>query len=84
MDGIPSFLSSFLWQVTQLLPVCVSAIRVRTFIRQQSKYEYGLVSHAFCAAVKKICREFDVLVAQIEQLYLDNKLSLQKMVPATF
>lgn len=67
-------------KVTQLLPVCEGAFKVRTFIRQQSQYEYGMVSHAFCAAVRRIVRDFDALVAQMEHLYIQQNLSLQKMV----
>ena len=67
-------------QVAQLLPVCESAFKVRTFIRQQSQYEYGMVSHAFCAAIRRIIRDFDALIAQMEHLYIQQKLSLQKMV----
>jgi len=67
-------------KVTQLLPVCECAFKVRGFIRQQSQYEYGMVSHAFCAAVRRIIRDFDALIAQMEHLYIQQNLSLQKMV----
>lgn len=66
--------------MTQLLPICESAVRVREFIRLHSRYEFGLVSHALCAALRKILREFDVLVAQLEATFAQGKLSLQKMV----
>jgi gamma-tubulin complex component 2 len=64
--------------------VCESAFKVRTFVRQQSQYEYGMVSHAFCAAVRRIVRDFDALVAQMEHLYIQQNLSLQKMVKSAF
>ena len=67
-------------KVTQLLPVCECALKVREFTRQQSQYEYGMVSHAFCAAVRRIIRDFDALIAQMEHLYIQQNLSLQKMV----
>ena len=71
-------------QVMQLLPVCESAARVREFLRYQSRYEFGLVSHAMCAAVRAVVRQFDVLVAQLEHLFLaqqqqEQQLSLQKL-----
>ena len=44
------------------------------------RYEFGLVSHSFVAAVKVLLREFDILVAQLEHLLSSNRLSLQKMV----
>ena len=64
----------------QLLPMCESAVRVREFIKLHSRYEFGRVSHALCAALKKIVREFDVLVAQLECTFTSGRLSLQKMV----
>jgi gamma-tubulin complex component 2 len=63
-----------------LLPVCESAVRVREFIKLHSRYEYGMVSHALCAALKKVMREFDILIAQLEVTFAAGKLSLQKMV----
>ena len=69
--------------MSQLLPVCESALKVRVFTRQQSQYEYGMVSHAMCAAMKRILRDFDKLVAQMEHLYSQQNLSLQKMVHST-
>jgi gamma-tubulin complex component 2 len=63
-----------------LLPIAESAVRVREFIRLHSRYEFGFVSHALCAALKKIMREFDVLIAQLEHKYQQNDLSLQKMM----
>eukprot|EP01038_Epipyxis_sp_PR26KG_P006038 gene6038-8313_t len=66
-------------QVMALLPICHSAIRIREFIKQHSRYEYGYVSHALCSAIKVMIREFDVLVAQLEHLHVSNVLSLQKL-----
>jgi hypothetical protein len=60
-------------------------------LKKNSQYEYGLVSHAFCATIKKIIQEFDILIAKIENLFsknIDNNnnkikknenLTLQKM-----
>lgn len=53
---------------------------MRSFIRKQSRYEFGLVSHALTAEMKVILREFDTLVVQMENLLRENKLTLQKMV----
>ena len=53
-------------QIALLLPICESAIRVREFIKVYSRYEYGKVSHALVAGMKGILREFDLLIAQVE------------------
>ena len=66
--------------MTQLLPLCEQLAQIREFIRRQSRYEYGLVSHALAAAMKSLLREFDVVISQLEQLLEDNSLSLQKMM----
>ncbi len=67
-------------QVSSLLTLCESMIRIRDFIRQQQRYEYGLVSHALASAIKVIIRDFDVLMCQMEFLLNTGRLSLQKMV----
>lgn len=67
-------------QVMTLFPLCECAIRIREFIQMHSRYEFGYVSHAVCAAIKQIVREFDSLLSQLEHLYNNNNLSLQKLV----
>lgn len=67
-------------QISLLLPICENAIRIREFIKVCSRYEYGCVSHALTAGMKVILREFDLLVAQLEMLEVQAKLSIQKFV----
>lgn len=55
-------------QVSLLLPMCASAWHIREFIKYQSRYEFGLVSHALCAALRQAMNEFDLFVAQLEFL----------------
>lgn len=66
-----------------LLPICESAIKIREFIRVHARYEFGLVSHAFCAAIKKIMREFDVLLAQLESLSLQTSCGVNATTNTT-
>ena len=67
-------------QITNLLPICEHAYRIREFIRSHSQYYYGLVSHALTAEIKTIIREFDVLISHLEEIYIQGKLSLQKLL----
>ena len=67
-------------QIGLLLPICECAIRIREFIKIHSRYEYGRVSHALAAGLKSILREFDLLVAQLEMLEMQSKLTVQKLV----
>ena len=62
-------------QIALLLPICESAIRVREFIKVYSRYEYGKVSHALVAGMKGILREFDLLIAQVEDELIFNILN---------
>ena len=63
-----------------LLPLCESAVHVRSYIKRHSQFEFGLVSQAFCSALKQIVRDFDVLVAQLEHKHVQCQLSLQKLI----
>lgn len=67
-------------QVTQLLSMCEQSLKIRHFLRQQSRYEYGYVSHAFCASIKSILHDFDVIICQLEYLLNAEKLSIQKFI----
>ena len=63
-----------------LLPLCEIAVHVRSYIKRHSQFEFGLVSQAFCSALKQIVRDFDVLVAQLEHKHIQCQLSLQKLI----
>lgn len=71
---------SILSQVGQLLPLCEAAVFLKDFARVHSRYEYGLVSHAFAAALTDQLSDFENIVIQLEELLVQNKLTLQKMV----
>ena len=66
--------------VSTLLPMCEAAVRIRDFIRMQSRYEFGFVSQAICAGLKEIMKELDVLVAQLENQLLTSRLSVQRLI----
>jgi gamma-tubulin complex component 2 len=60
--------------------MCEQVIKIRHFVKQQSRYEYGYISHAFCSAIKDILRDFDLLCCQLEFLLNTRHLSLQKLI----
>lgn len=70
----------FYKQVNQLLIICEYVIKIRAFITQQTRYEYGYISHALCAGMKEILSEFHILLCQLEYLLNISKLTLQKMI----
>ncbi|PYI17671.1 spindle pole body component alp4 [Aspergillus violaceofuscus CBS 115571] len=45
---------------------------LESFVEVQSRAEYGQVSHAMCATIRKLLKEFLVLVAQLEGELLRN------------
>ncbi|RAL16405.1 gamma-tubulin-complex subunit SPC97 [Aspergillus homomorphus CBS 101889] len=45
---------------------------LEAFVEVQSRAEYGAVSHALCATIRKLLKEFLVLVAQLEGELLNN------------
>eukprot|EP00814_Leptocylindrus_danicus_P018783 CAMPEP_0116025846 /NCGR_PEP_ID=MMETSP0321-20121206/13383_1 /TAXON_ID=163516 /ORGANISM="Leptocylindrus danicus var. danicus, Strain B650" /LENGTH=1111 /DNA_ID=CAMNT_0003498301 /DNA_START=289 /DNA_END=3624 /DNA_ORIENTATION=- len=66
--------------VQRMLPLCSNFVGVEAFISSRiTRYEYGLVAHAFASAVDALVKEYLVLVAQLEALMSDNRLSLQKL-----
>ncbi len=65
-----------------MLPLCECAIRVKDFIRVHSRFEYGLVSHAFSSALSLLLDDFNNIIIQLECLLTrgNQMLTLQKMV----
>jgi gamma-tubulin complex component 2 len=71
---------SLISQVGQLLLLCESVVRIKDFIRVHSRYEYGLVSHAFASALQALLQDYENVVIQLECLLNADKLTLQKIV----
>ena len=66
--------------VQRMLPLCTNFVAVETFVSSRlARYEYGLVAQAFASAMDALVKEYLVLVAQLEALFSDDKLSLQKL-----
>lgn len=45
---------------------------LEAFVEVQSRAEYGAVSHALCAAIRKILKDYLILIAQLENQLLNN------------
>ena len=65
--------------VDRILPLTHYYVRVVRMIDLRQKYEFGLVNHALCAALREVLREYLILVAQLEHQMLLGHLSLQKL-----
>ncbi|EDO46105.1 predicted protein, partial [Nematostella vectensis] len=65
--------------VHRILPVCSHYSTICRFIEEKSSFEYGLVNHALCAAMRTLLKEYLILVAQLEHQFRMGQLSLQKL-----
>ena len=65
--------------VDRILPLTHYYVRVVRMIDLRQKYEFGLVNHALCAALREVLREYLILVAQLEHQMSLGHLSLQKL-----
>jgi len=63
----------------RITPLGVYYVRIMRFIDDQTQFSKGLVNHAFAAAVRRLLREYLVLLAQLENQYRDGGLSLQRL-----
>lgn len=60
----------------RILPLCGCYFAIQTYIQVHSRYEYGLVTHAFSACLRTILKEYLVLIAQLEHQFVLGKLTL--------
>ncbi|KAI9800861.1 MAG: hypothetical protein M1825_003644 [Sarcosagium campestre] len=62
---------------TTMLKMATHHIAVQAFINVQSRSEFGTVNHALCAAMRKILKDYLMLIAQLEhQLLTNNSFTL--------
>lgn len=60
----------------RLLPLCNQYAFVSRFVDVHSRFEYGLVHHAFTAAIRAMLKEYLILVAQLEHQLRKRSLTL--------
>lgn len=57
---------------TSMLKMATHYTAVEAFVEVLSRGEYGVVNHALCAAVRKLLKDYLILVAQLEHQMLTN------------
>ena len=57
---------------TSMLKMATHYIAIETFLEVMSREEYGTVNHALCAAVRKLLKDYLILMAQLEHQMLTN------------
>ncbi|KAL2788905.1 Spc98 family-domain-containing protein [Aspergillus keveii] len=70
---LPSGLDPTLRDLTwSMLKMATHYSALEAFVEVQSRAEYGAVSHALCAAIRKLLKDYLILVAQLETQLLNN------------
>lgn len=64
--------------LTRMLPIGGHVLRLNRFVRERSRPEHGRVAHALAASVRTLLDEFSVVVAQLESLFREDRLSMQR------
>ncbi|XP_024522183.1 gamma-tubulin complex component 2 [Selaginella moellendorffii] len=61
----------------RVLPLCENYMVVSQFNESRLQFKYGLVNHAFAAALRAILQDYHAMVAQLEHQFRLARLSLQ-------
>ncbi|KAL2857485.1 Spc98 family-domain-containing protein [Aspergillus pseudodeflectus] len=70
---LPSGLDPTLRDLTRsMLKMATHYSALEAFVEVQSRAEYGAVSHALCATIRKLLKDYLILVAQLETQLLNN------------
>lgn len=65
---------------SSMLSLATHHCAIEAFIEVQSREEFGSVNHALCAAIRKLLKDYLILIAQLEMKVLtDPKFTLHQM-----
>jgi gamma-tubulin complex component 2 len=65
---------------TSMLTVATHYSAIEAFVEAQSREEFGSVNHALCAAIRKLLKDYLILVAQLEmKVITDQSFTLHQM-----
>jgi gamma-tubulin complex component 2 len=65
--------------IERILPLCSYHDELLVFINVHSNFEYGLISQAFCAALKHLLKEYIQLIIEFDLMFQKAELTLQKL-----
>src|SRR5947207_1265866 len=57
---------------TSMLKMATHYAAIEAFVEVQSREEFGAVNHALCAAIRKLLKDYLILIAQLEHQFLTN------------
>ncbi|PTU19402.1 hypothetical protein P175DRAFT_0494536 [Aspergillus ochraceoroseus IBT 24754] len=70
---LPSGIDPTLRDLTRsMLKMATHYSALEAFVEVQSRAEYGAVSHALCATIRKLLKDYLILIAQLETQLLNN------------
>ncbi|KAL5361057.1 Spc98 family-domain-containing protein [Aspergillus floccosus] len=70
---VPSGLDPTLRDLTtSMLKMATHYSALEAFVEIQSRAEYGAVNHALCATIRKLLKDYLILIAQLENQLLNN------------
>ncbi|KAK5275489.1 gamma tubulin complex Spc97/GCP2 subunit Alp4, partial [Exophiala xenobiotica] len=79
-DALPGLDPSLKDLTTSMLSMATHHCAIESFIEAQSREEFGSVNHALCAAIRKLLKDYLILVAQLEMKVLtDTTFTLHQM-----
>ncbi|CAG8598230.1 3579_t:CDS:10, partial [Cetraspora pellucida] len=84
LDGVTysvdGSLDSSLKDLTErILPLATYYTSINAFVEMHSKFEYGFVNHALCAAMRELLKEYLILITQLEHQFCSSPtFTLQK------
>ncbi|KAF9435799.1 hypothetical protein BGZ76_005507 [Entomortierella beljakovae] len=66
--------------VSRILPLASIYLSLEAFVELHSRFEYGFVNHALCAAIRNLLKEYLILIAQLETQFRSSPdFTLQKL-----
>lgn len=66
--------------VEKILPLATYYVSVNDFVEVYSRYEYGTINHALCAAIQVFLKDYLSFIAQLEhQFQTCTTFALQKL-----
>ena len=57
---------------TTMLKMATYYVSINAFVEVQSREEFGNINHALCASIRKVLKEYLILVVRLEQQLLTN------------
>ncbi|KAL8206166.1 hypothetical protein R6Q57_009717 [Mikania cordata] len=71
------FMSTTHESAKRIFPLCKSYLLINQFVESRSQFKFGLVNHAFAAALRTLLLDYQAMVAQLEHQFRLGRLSIQ-------